>query len=369
MKKGLLLGFLVLPLLVSANEISAPESPTQIVHSQKNNQYTEISSEILSNYQNHYLSLDTYSQGHFSLRLYRQTLDPIYKNGIAVDLYRIANKLNYFANDINTPEKIFLYSQKHLANYKQKQSIRSHIRYETTKNRPEYFYLGLNLISAMARANEYGLKSAQDSKLRAILDSYDFSKYVTDKKMIRAWAAQLANQVYWLKQLNQADYIKEFTNAFKAAYPDRDDKNLNRQQYENKLYGLTHIILADSMYYQTLVSERKHQWIYTYFRNNINTILLRAKPDILAEVGVCFMLANKPNDPVVAQLKQALVKKYDSNAKMIPSVNGSNDLENGEHRNTLAIMFLNWQGPHMAPTADKQSDMVDSLPYGLIAKN
>lgn len=373
MKKGLFLGLIACSFLVSANELSTTELAEPIVQSQQPSQldekYIEISGNILSNYKSHYFLLNTYSQGHFSLRLYRQTMDPLYKNGVVTDLYRIADQLNSFANDIDTPEKIFLYSQKHLANYKQKQDIRSQVRYEATKNKPEYFYLGLNLISSMARANEYGLKHVQDEKLRAIINSYDFSKFVTDKKMIRAWAAQLANQVYWLKQLNIADYTADYINTFKTTYPDTEDKDLNRQQYENKLYGLTHIIFAESMYYQKLVPESSHQWIFDYFRNNIDTIVLRAKADILSEIGVCFMLADKANDPIVEQLKQALIKKYDASKEMIPSVSGGDDIENGEHRNTLAIMFLNWQQPHVAPTIDTQPEMFTTLPYGLTAKS
>lgn len=372
MKKGLFLGLLACSFLVSANELSTAELAEPIVQSQQDSQFNEkyikISDDILSNYKNHYFLLNTYSQGHFSLRLYRQTLDPMYKNGVVVDLYRIANQLNIFANDVDTPEKIFLYSQKNLASYKQKQDVRSGVRYEATKNTPEYFYLGLDLISAMARVNEYGLKHAQDNKLRAIINSYDFSKFITDKKMIRAWAAQLANQVYWLKQLNIADYTADFIDTFRTTYPDMEDKNLNRQQYENKLYGLTHIIFSESMYYQKSVPESSYQWIFDYFRNNIDTIVLRAKADILSEIGVCFMLADKANDPVVEQLKQALIKKYDANKEMIPSVNGGYDIENGEHRNTLAIMFLNWQQPHIAPTINNHPEMFATLPFGLVTK-
>jgi hypothetical protein len=370
MKKGLFLGLIAISFFASANESTEVTTadlapPAQLSQQEK---YTDISNAILSNYKSHFYLLNTYSQGHFALRLYRQTLDPSYKSGITTDLYRIADNLNRIANDVNTPDKIYLYSQKHLASYKQKKDIRSRVRYEATKNRPEYFFLGLNLISSMARANEYGLKHVQDDKLRAILANYDFSKFATDTKMVKAWAAQLANQVYWLKQLNVADYTDDFIHTYRSTYTDSEDKNLDRQQYENKLYGLTHIILADSMYYQKPVSENQHQWIFDYFRSHMDTILLRAKADILSEIGICFMLANEPNDPVIARLQQAIMKKYDSKKEMIPSVNGGDDLENGEHRNTLAMMFFNWQQPHNAPVIANQPKMFSNLPYGLIAK-
>ena len=53
---------------------------------------------------------------------------------------------------------------------------------------------------------------------------------------------------------------------------------------------------------------------------------------------------------------------------LLPSVTGEVDLRSGEHRNVLAIMLLDWQGVHAAPTIAKDPDMFDDLPYGLVAK-
>ncbi len=117
--------------------------------------------------------------------------------------------------------------------------------------------------------------------------------------MIEAWAAQLANQVYWLRQLGEQDVVKAFTDAFRSTYQISLDKKLSPQQYGNKIYGMTHIIFGDSQYYQKQVNEADHQWIYDYFRDNIDTIILRSKEDVIAEVGITFLLAGLDNDPVV----------------------------------------------------------------------
>ncbi|MCV5342002.1 DUF3541 domain-containing protein, partial [Escherichia coli] len=88
-----------------------------------------------------------------------------------------------------------------------------------TKHHPEYLYLGVDLLGAMARADEYGLKHQQDKTLREIIRRYDFTRYATDKEMIEAWAAQLANQVYWLRQLGEQDVVNAFIEAFRSTYP------------------------------------------------------------------------------------------------------------------------------------------------------
>ncbi|MEF1227379.1 DUF3541 domain-containing protein, partial [Vibrio fortis] len=138
------------------------------------------------------------------------------------------------------------------------------------------------------------------------------------------------------------------------------------QQFGNKIYGMTHIIFGDSEYYQHQVSEKQHQWIYDYFRENIDTILLRAKEDVIAEVGLTFLLAGLEDDPVVEKTRLAIQASIDKQQGMIPSITGDFDLEYGEHRNVLAIMLLDWQQVNEAPTFKKHPEVFKSLPYGLV---
>jgi len=131
---------------------------------------------------------------------------------------------------------------------------------------------------------------------------------------------------------------------------------------------MTHIIFADSSYYQKQINEQDHQWIYDYFRQNIDQILLRAKEDVIAEVGLSFLLAGLDNDPVVAKTRKAINKAIDKQQGMIPSVTGDFDFSHGEHRNVLAIMLLDWQQVNQAPTYQKQPEIFTRLPYGLEPK-
>lgn len=330
--------------------------------------YEESADLIKHTYESQLYTLSAFKEGHYGLRMYRQTLDSKYSAAIWADMARVASRLNRFAAEIHTPEQIFLYSEKRIAGYKDDTDERSIRRYTVTKHMPEYLYLGVGLIGSMARANEYGLKHLEDEKLRRIIRRYDFKKYATDPEMIKAWAAQLANQVFWLRQLGEQDVVEPFIHAFRAAYPDSEDKTLSKQQYGNKIYGLTHIIFADSQYYQRQIDEKQHQWIFDYFRDNIDTILLRAKEDIIAEVGLSFLLAGLENDPVVEKTRAAIQKSIDKEKGMIPSVSGDYDLAYGEHRNVLAIMLLDWQSVNMAPTAQSEPKIFVNLPYGLVKK-
>ncbi|HHG3259183.1 DUF3541 domain-containing protein [Vibrio parahaemolyticus] len=331
--------------------------------------YSQSAQLIRDTYERELFTLPPFKEGHFGLRMFRQTLDEKYYATIWTDIAQVASRLNRFANDVVKPEDIILYSSERLTRYQEKEDERSQRRYTVTKHHPEYLYLGVDLLGAMARADEYGLKHQQDKTLREIIRRYDFTRYATDKEMIEAWAAQLANQVYWLRQLGEQDVVNAFIEAFRATYPDDNDKKLSAQQYGNKIYGMTHIIFADSQYYQKRVNEADHQWIYDYFRDNIDTILLRAKEDIIAEVGISFLLAGLDHDPVVEKTRQAIRDAISTEQGMIPSVDGDFDLKFGEHRNVLAIMLLDWKGVHKAPTYQAHPKAFKSIPYGLVPKS
>ena len=186
--------------------------------------------------------------------------------------------------------------------------------------------------------------------------------------MVKAWAAQLANQVYWLRQLGEQDVVDDFITTFKKVYPDNNDSVLTKQQFGNKVYGLTHIIFAASRYYQHPINEQDYQWIYDYYRNNIDTIIERAKEDVIAEVGINFLLAGLDDDPVVLKTRKVIQKALNREHGLIPSVTGEMDLKKGEHRNVLAIMLLDWKGMNAAPTVTNEPEVFNSIPYGLIEK-
>ena len=323
--------------------------------------------QIRQTYEPQLFTLPNSRVAHWGLRMYRQTLNVRYRATIGNDLARIASRLNYFAAEVNTSEQVESYAQARLSSYQLSRNARAQRRFRATQAMPEYLYV-IALLGAMARAEEYGLKHRDDEKLREALRRYDFAAYTADPKMIKAWAAQLANQVYWLRQLGEQDVVEPFVAAFRQAYPDSKDASLGRLQYGNKLYGMTHLIFADSEFYQLKVSETQHQWIFDYFRANIDVILQRAKPDIVAEVGIAFLLAGLDGDPVVFKTRQFIQSQIDARKGIIPSVTGGFELSSGGHRNVLAVMLLDWRSVNEAPIVSRHPDVFRSLPYGLVEK-
>lgn len=323
---------------------------------------------IKNTFEDNLYTFDANTAGHYGLRLYRQTLDPKYAAAIWSDMVSLTSTLNKIADTIDNKQQAKEYGAKRLQHYENKNTLRSQLRYQATKDKPEYLFYAIPLLGALARADEYGLKHKNADKLNGLIDEFDFKPYVTDSEMIEAWAAQLANQVYWLRQLGGQDVVNDFITAFRQTYPDNRDSQLSDQQYTNKIYGLTHIIFAASGYYQHAIDPQEFAWIYSYFDHNIDQILKRTKEDVIAEVGISYLLANKLTAPALIKTQTVIAQAIDTEQGMIPSTSGSFELEIGEHRNVLAIMLLDWQGVNNAPTIKNQPEIFKSIPYGLIEK-
>jgi len=201
------------------------------------------------------------------------------------------------------------------------------------------------------------------TKLIKTLNKAELEASLTDKAMIKSWAAQLINYVYWAKQLGVGDYLESYKQAFISVYPDNKDNKLNKKQYRNKLYGMTHFIFAASEYYQHDVSPKEFAWILDYFEANIDRILTEATDDIIAEVGINFHLAGLSDNPVVALTQQHIISAFDKEEQIIPSPMGDPDLAMGEHRNVLAMMLLNWpERLHKGPDFNQLKATKKDLP-------
>ena len=315
----------------------------------------QVAASIKQTLENNLFQLPPRVQGHYGIRLYRITGDNKYLYAALYDYFVVADRLHYI--------EPYLKDQAYIKNTAKKLTTalslgtRDKLRREALKQYPEFIFYADELLRYSVRLDEFGT-SIPESVFKA-LQAYDFLPGLTDKKMIRAWAAQLANYVYWLRQLGIADHTKAYKQAFLKAYPDSEDHTLSPWHFRNKLYGLTHFILAASGYYQRHVSADEFGWILDYFAQNQQEALKYATDDIAAEMGICFLLMKQYDHPIVSLTKAKLIDSFNQDARMIPSVSGQLDLATGEHRNVLAYMLLAWPeklnpGPYFDQLAEIQ---------------
>ncbi len=216
----------------------------------------------------------------------------------------------------------------------------------------------------LTQAKYHGLLNAADlpgyHQALDYLASVDFRTFLLDPDVMAIYAAQVANLAYYVEDLDVTDLREEVITAFRHQYPPWRDARLSTAEYRNKIYGMTHFVIAASDYYQRPVSAEEFRWVLDAFAAGLERILADTKEDIYTEVGISFLLAGEEDHPAVTRLQDALVEAYDREARMVPSEQGGTDLAQGEHRNVLAIMLLDWPerlypGPKISPLQEYEA--------------
>lgn len=304
----------------------------------------DIGSEIRDNYESSLSELPLSERQHFSLRMYRITGDARYLPAITADARRDARALSRDIAQLADPD------------YRLAQASDIVRRYpdDTEKSRLRKALLARSGEIAFAKSLLYDVYQADDlglvgqppvsdiSMAMDYLRQVDWAGFWLAPETLRIYAAQSANQIYYLYHLGLVDLRWQLKQAFRDAFPDAIDAQLSELEYENKIYGLTHFIIAHTDYYQHFVQRRQFDWIYAYFEANLEQIIRRTKADIYAEVALCFLLAGERKHPVITRIKRELEAQYDAQAEMIPADDDGTDLEHGEHRNTMVIMLYDW---------------------------
>jgi hypothetical protein len=204
--------------------------------------------------------------------------------------------------------------------------------------------------------------SADDSlvvRAKDYLKTVNFTSLVNDQQTVIDYSAQVANAIYYLYFLGIADVRADYIKLFRRVFPDAADNHLSDLEFSDKIYGLTHLIIASSRYYQQTVNSAEIAWILKYFESRKKRILDETKPDIVAEVGICYLLAADSANALVDACRQRVAIAFKSTDHLIPSMSGSADIETGEHRNVLAIILLAWPDKlHSGPTWSSASKML-----------
>lgn len=310
----------------------------------------QVHDQIKQNLERNLYTLPPRVQGHYGIRLYRMTGDEQYANAALVDLFAVTESQAFYACQLDSPD--FVKRESQAAIDVLGNGPRAKSRKKALEPFPSFLFYTDVLLRFASRTDELGFTGPCHDKMINALKAVDLGKGLTDKAMIKAWAAQLINYVYWAKQLGVGDYLAEYKMAFQKTYPDKEDVKLSTAQFRNKLYGMTHFIFAASEYYQHNVSAKEFAWILDYFANNRDRIFKDATDDIIAEIGISFLLANENHHPMVKLTQDHMKASFDPLQNIIPSPKDNPDLALGEHRNVLAMMLLNWpttlnQGPYL----------------------
>ena len=307
-----------------------------------------IAERIQAQFENSLYTLPLEIQSHWALRLYRSSGDERYRYPILAHAILLERNLSRDLDGWGDADYMRERVARHLESFSGK-SRKSRARRAMFEKNEEELIL-LRSLSSLYRLNQLGFHGADMERARALIAGQELAHFLLEEDVVDIYAAQAVNYVYYLHQLGLEDIRKDFREVFQQRFPDYQDEKLSKLRFKDKIYGLTHFILADSGYFETQVKYDDHAWILEYFEANIERILHETKADIIAEVGLCFLLAGKGDNQVVHLTREAIVRQFDKKGNMIPSVNGNLDLHKGEHRNVLAYLLLSEFGEmHSGP--------------------
>ncbi len=329
------------------------------ISSRANDDFCSVAEEIRMKFESELFTLKPSVQRHFATRMFRLTGEDKYIYSILFDLLITEDQVARDVKNLTNAPYLETRRKQFLENLNPRTRKGKMRRKLFRKNEYRMLQFDLNLLYRCNLLHEFGFhKGAASDDYTEVLNylkGREIGRFLLDEKVIRVYGAQAANAVYQLLDLGLGDYREEFNAKVQNVFPDNDDASIPDKVFEDKIYTLTHIIIADSRYYQHRVDRKVFQWILDYFENTLDRILSGTKPDVIAEVGISFLLAGYSESGPISRCRGAIVSSIDSEQSMILSTRGSSDLERGEHRNVLAYMLLCWpkslhDGPEILKT-------------------
>lgn len=319
-----------------------------------------MAKKIKKTYDQNLFKLEPRVQGHYAIRMWRITTDSAYLNSILFHYLVLKEQFTGWTDNLDSAQYRLSFADSLLL--EKFKTAKGKIRKKLLEKRREFVFAS-ELLETAYQIHTVGMDKTQllnqFERVRNYLQRINFKEFLLDSQVVRYYAPQAVNYIYYLKFLNIADFETEFEAEFKEVFPSQKDSGLDEIEYENKLYGLTHFIIAGSDYYQNYVSAKKYQWILDYFDRHIEQILARSKPDVIAEIGLCFKLCGQKNHRVVALTQRKIRGTFDSKQGLIPPQKGKANLDKSEHRNIIAYLLLTdfdrlYPGPYLSEIPELQ---------------
>lgn len=315
----------------------------------------EIKNRIVKNFEEKLFSFSFKHQAHWAVRMYRLTGESKYIQLIFQDFQIKTFKMWPNVKILGNKSAIKKYDGDLLNNF-HPTSLKGERRKTTFGENPGMLAYK-QIVEYLFFAKSYGvdtlpqLKSDFDKAI-AELKLVDWEQSYLGSDAIQTHPSFIANSVSYLKFLGVTNLVLPAQELFRKRWmqndPDRDS------DYQLKIYGMTHFIISQSLFYQKLVeNEQSYSWILNYFEKNWEQINLRCNPDIIAEVGLCFILTSHSNHEIVEKSRKEIMKSFDQKVGYIPREKDRTNMQSAEHRNILAVLLLGGidkfhKGPNLA---------------------
>lgn len=304
--------------------------------------YSEISEKIRTTYEDPSIALNPKYSLHWYIRRFRISGEEKYAKLIGQNMSRMLPKMLKSLDAATSDENCKAYADRVLRVYKVT-SPRKQRRADYYKKHPEVItyassVLYLFVIKSLGLDTNILYKNKFDEAIK-YLSKKNIYELFLDTGLIKADPSECANIIYNAYYLGLFDKRDDLLNAYNKYWVTLNPKD--RYEWLDKIYALTHIIIAASNYYQNFVDYNKYKIILDYFEKDIKNISDNINADSLGEVALCFKLAGIKSNNTIDDIKIILANHFNEEIGYIPHDKYVNDLGKSEHRNIIAHMVFN----------------------------
>lgn len=311
-----------------------------------------ISDQIIKKYEDNINELPPMKRMHWLIRRYRtqgsQKYIPLIRAAYVEILPKMKETLGAFTGD----KKVIDLGKKKLIDYRVS-SPRKIKRLAYYKESPQALVY-MEGVLYMFLIKSLGLEDSAE-----ISDEFNrASRYLRQKNIGRVFLnknflvinpSENANIINSLAFLGISDDRPELVRQSKEYWLNVEPEDPSI--WLDKIYALTHLIIAASNYYQNFVVKKDFDWVFNYFENNIDAILQKANVDSVGEVALCYKLVKDSKNRIVGLIQHYLMSKFDKKAGFIPNERAPS-FRTSEHRNIVATMVLDkfeklYKGPNL----------------------
>ena len=281
-------------------------------------------------------------QADYALILYRTTGDKVWLNTARATLYLSSDRLQKLATGIqsSTSRKELLHSEA------------SSFKSELLDKHEDYFFYAFLVLPQLSRIDRFSmvLKGGLGEGFDRAMSSINFKKGLTSPELLEEYAPTLAKHVYHLLNLDYGDYRKFFIEAFRAAYPDIQDRTMSEGKRQRKWKTMANLVLAASGYLQRPVNDPLLEWIPKYFAANELYILRQGDDELLAKVGLALLLTGVNNNNLLRKIKERM-----SNRQCSDQIRAAD---------FWSMLLLGWKGEYRHdPAFYKMEKFKNKTPY------
>lgn len=295
----------------------------------------EIPKKIIDAYERNIKKLSVYQTGHFFTRAFKITGNErygdilfqfmlVYEKGILSDFLSKIKKGNF---EYKAPEEKLSVNQR----------IRKRYLFYEKKPKVKLYLDVLQYLIYVDKFNLYDfLLEDKKSEFIEILKKEDFAELFITKEAMETNGSYIFNSLAILKKIGVCDLTGKAIEVLKDTYFNKDlaiRKNITKDEAVSMLYSLTHIVIADTLYYEKYCN--KYGWLIDFFAKNIDFVMKNSTDDVLTEVGLCFKLCRKED---IYQKEFKKIKKKVLSKLSLLKLKNKSYIAKKEH--TVSLMLL-----------------------------